>query len=343
MYFSALKRLIASVEEKRFYDVSLMFLGVQGYKELSIVDGAGDGGRDVVSSRSDLRIQLSVRKDWENKINQEAAIAFNSGKRHFIYITNRTISPDAEADFRANNFKFPGQVEVTICDLNLVSTTLAQSGVISEAYRMLGISLNISLSPTPKEIALSSVLLFGNEAKELREGVCDANVCATLFDQSIGVAEGDLIAQVVDTLPGVNLGRAIKASISRLRTSGDIIGPPSGMKLGAKKTVQLEAARTDFAKSLADDVTRLKVLTNLSTANARLLLAKARDVLVRGRNIDDNGYLQEEVRSFIASHGLTKKKREIYETLSAANTIRQFQFGETIDRICCSRNLAPNP
>lgn len=102
MYFSALRRLISSVEEKMFYDVALIFLESQGYRSLSVVDGAGDGGRDVICSRADLRIQLSVRKDWQNKINAEAATTFKAGKRHFVYVTNRPISPDDTADFLTN-------------------------------------------------------------------------------------------------------------------------------------------------------------------------------------------------------------------------------------------------
>lgn len=68
MYLPALKNAIQNLEEKRFYDIALMYLSVLGYKELSMVDGAGDGGRDVICSRNDLRIQLSVRKDWQKKL-----------------------------------------------------------------------------------------------------------------------------------------------------------------------------------------------------------------------------------------------------------------------------------
>ena len=94
MYFSALRKLIGSAEEVRFYDVAILYLGAQRYRDLSIVDGSGDGGRDVTCSRSDLRIQLSVRRDWENKINEEAAKTAAAGVKHLIYVTNRAISPE---------------------------------------------------------------------------------------------------------------------------------------------------------------------------------------------------------------------------------------------------------
>ena len=67
MYFSGLKRAIQNVEEKIFYDVALLFLKCEGYKELEIVDGKNDGGRDILCSHKDLHIQLSIRKDWDKK------------------------------------------------------------------------------------------------------------------------------------------------------------------------------------------------------------------------------------------------------------------------------------
>lgn len=47
MYLPALKNAIQHVEEKVFYQVALMYLSALGYQDLSIVDGTGDGGRDV--------------------------------------------------------------------------------------------------------------------------------------------------------------------------------------------------------------------------------------------------------------------------------------------------------
>ena len=87
MYLPALKTAIQHLEEKRFYDVALMYLRVLGYQELSMVDGTGDGGRDVICSRKDLRIQLSVRKDWEKKINEEAGLTDSAGHHHFMYLS----------------------------------------------------------------------------------------------------------------------------------------------------------------------------------------------------------------------------------------------------------------
>lgn len=333
MYFAALKRMIASVEEKLFYDVSLLFLQSLGYREISIVDGSGDGGRDVVSSRKDLRIQLSVRRDWETKINQEADLTLQAGARHFVYITNRVISPEAEADFIVNRYKLAGQVDVRIYDLNSISTKLAHSNIISKAYGVLGANPESDLQPTPREVALSSVLLFGVEAKSLRDDIVEANLCATLFDSVSVVSENDLIDQVANALPGVNVDRSAQAAISRLRAKGLISGAQDALKLSEAHVEKLQRAREGFSHALAEDVSQIRAVTSLSELDARQLLAKARNLLVRGKSLDGNGAAEDDFRSFMANKKLGKVKSDLYECLAAASTIRQFQFGATVDQI----------
>ena len=135
MYFSAINKAIQNLEEKKFYDIAMMYLERVGYKELSIVDGSGDGGRYVTCSRDDLRIQLSVRDKWQVKINEEAAITKNAGLRHLIFVTNRFISPAAEQDFFERLYRFKGEVEVTIASLRRIATSIPCVGLAPSSVR----------------------------------------------------------------------------------------------------------------------------------------------------------------------------------------------------------------
>jgi hypothetical protein len=333
MYFSALKRLIGSVEEKVFYDVALIFLESQGYRGLSIVDGSGDGGRDVICSRTDLRIQLSVRRDWQTKVNNEAATALAAGKRHLVYITNRLISPEAEAAFLTNDFKLAGEVDVSIYDLNYISTTLTHSSLVTRAYGTLGADPDFNLQPTPREVALSSLLLFGVEAQDLRNAVIEANIKATLLDNEEALSEQELIEQVVDSLPGANIARLIGQSISRLRTQGVISGPSKSVGLSTVERERLTTARNNFNQSLCGDIEELKKVSGLDKNSSLRLISMARNLLVTGRELEGSGDAEEEFRSFIAQNQLRSKRNEIYECLSSLTTIRQFQFGTTVDSI----------
>lgn len=333
MYFSALKRLIGSVEEKVFYDVALIFLESQGYRGLSIVDGSGDGGRDVICTRADLRIQLSVRRDWQAKVNSEAATALAAGKRHLVYITNRPITPEAEAAFLTNDFKLAGEVDVSIYDLNYISTTLTHSSLVTRAYGTLGADPEFNLQPTPREVALSSLLLFGVEAQDLRNAVIEANIKATLIDNDEAISEQEIIEQVAESLPGANIARLIAQSISRLRTEGIILGRSKSISVSAEERERLETARNNFNQSLGEDIKEVEKVSGLDGKSSRRLISMARNLLVTGKDFEGSGDAEEEFRSFIAQHRLGSKRKEIYERLSSLTTIRQFQFGTTVDSI----------
>ncbi|NIY98921.1 MAG: restriction endonuclease [Oceanospirillaceae bacterium] len=162
MYLPVIRKAIGVLEEKAFYQIATLYLEGLGYTGLSVVDGPGDGGRDVISDRNDLIIQISVRKDWENKVNDEAAHAKSQGLKHVVYITNRAISQSAEQDFLTSKYKFAGDVDASIHDLNRISTSLSRPGSLSKTHEILHLEIPKEISADPKEVALSSMLLFSS-------------------------------------------------------------------------------------------------------------------------------------------------------------------------------------
>lgn len=332
MYFSALKTAIQHLEEKRFYDVALMYLEQRGYQDLSIVDGTGDGGRDVVCSRDDLRIQLSVRKDWETKINDEALKTLESGKRHLIFVTNRPIGPDAEQQFLDTNYKQKGRVDLTIADLRRVSTALARPGVIRRSYEMLGMAVPLELHADPKDIAISTVLLFSQEAHELRDEVVEANLRAQLLRRP-GTSEAELINLVAAAIPGENVDRAARSALSRLRIAGRVQQEASGLRLSGAELEIMRAAEIEFVAARNADVTALAEVTDLDRDTAGELLDIALELLVRNRDLDGQGPLEASLSNFLATHGLGRKRTAVFQALAATGTARLKQYGATVDQI----------
>lgn len=332
MYFSALKTAIQHLDEKRFYDVALMYLEQRGYRDLSIVDGSGDGGRDVVCSREDLRIQLSVRKDWETKINVEASKTLSSGKRHLIFVTNRAIGPDAEQHFIEIGYKQKGNVDLTIADLRRISTALARPGVIRRSYEMLGMAIPLELHAEPKDIAISTVLLFSQEARELRAEVIEANVRAQLLTLP-GTSEAALIEKIVAAIPGENIDRTAKSALSRLLTTGRVCKCGDGFCLSEAETLVMQAAETEFLGARKADIAALTQVTGLSNEAAEQLLEMALELLVRDRDLDGQGPLEASLSNFLAANGLSRKRAQVFEALGATTSARFRQYGATVDNI----------
>lgn len=332
MYFSALRRVIQSVEEKKFYDIARFYLHVRGFKDISIVDGSGDGGKDVITSMPDLRIQLSVRSKWQEKINEEVLLARSQSKRHFMYVTNRLISVEAEEKFRQVRQVHKGEVDVSIHDLNRIATALAQPGAIRRAYEILGLTIIPELKSTLKDIALSTMLLFSREAKELREHTVESFVRAWLLNNP-GNTESDIISIISESLPGADNSRHVRSALSRLRSAGRIVGKPTSVKLSSSELKIMQAAEIEYQFSTKRDIDDICCLTGLELKDARILLAKAIELLSRNRSLTGMGPAEEDLRSFLARHRLTILADEIYDCLSTTTAAKRFQFGETIEHI----------
>jgi hypothetical protein len=332
MYFSGLRRAIQDVEEKMFYDIALLFLQSEGYKDLSIIDGAGDGGRDVLCSRTDIRIQLSVRKDWTIKVNDEADATCAAGKRHLIYITNRPIRDVDLALFRNDKYRQKGEVDLTVFDLNRVSTSLSAPGVIKAAYERLGYLVQGRIAASPKEIALSNLLLFSNEAKGLRQDVIESNVRAFLY-KNPSAKNGDILAGVVKSLPGVDIEHDSKNALERLACKGDVVVCAGCYKLSGSARKLIEAAEEDYLQSTSHDLGSIAEKYRLSREDARRVIEMALDISAREGALNGDGIQEEALAGFISNHNLVRRKNELYEDLSRLSVARVSQYGKTLDHI----------
>lgn len=332
MIIPTLKRAIQALEEKGFYDIALLFLSAHGYKDLSVVDGTGDGGRDVTCSLKDLRIQLSVRKDWLRKVNDESRLTKNAGKSYFIYVTNRPISPAEQTEFQTKKHVNRGDVVVTIYDLNAISTTLAQSGVIHRAYELLGMNVDGKLQATAKEIALSTLLLFSPEAKELRANVVEANITAWMLKNG-PTSEDRAIAGVALLLPYPAVADDIKQSIGRLRAEGRIVEANDQLSLSAQAAETAKAAEEEYLQSASADLKLLERKYGLGADDAQRLLALSLELIVRDKPLEERSAPADALAAFVAEKRLNSKKAELYEDLAKTGIARFDQYGKAIDRI----------
>lgn len=332
MYFSALRKSIQSLEEKKFYDIAITFLNCEGYKEISIVDGSGDGGRDVVCSRQDLRIQLSVRKDWAQKINDEAALTKKEGKRHIIYITNRPIRESEKAEFLASKYKLKGEIDLTIIDLNRISTALSHPGVIQRAYAQLGMIVDKKVSASPKEIAISNLLLFSTEAKDLRENVIESNLKAFLF-KSPKIDEAGLIGAVVDLLPGVDIEANVRTAFSRLLSRGEILKKNGELSLHQVQIDFMTAAEEEYNQSTILEKEQLQKEYNISPEDTQKLIQIVLEISARDKQLDGDGLQEIELADFISNKELGRRKAALYSDLSKLAVARVKQYGKAVDHI----------
>lgn len=333
MYLPVIRKTIGALDEKSFYQVAILYLEGLGYTGLSVVDGPGDGGRDVTSNRNDLIIQLSVRKDWDVKINAEATSAKEKGLRHIVYVTNRIISRADEQEFLTEKYKFAGVVDVGIHDLNRIATSLSRPGIVARTHELLQLSLPKEITATPKEVALSSILLFSSEAYELRKEIIDANVKAIILKFG-PVSQEELEQRISETLPWAGAERFVASSISRLRGSSKIIGKQSEIRLSNAESGKMKAAESNLLAARAIDIQMIKNELHLDENIAEKLLDLSIEILLRENDFETSGVREEEFRHFLSTNQLTRRRRQIYECLARCEMVKLKQYGGTLDSIC---------
>lgn len=332
MYYSGLYKTIRDLEEKKFYDIALLFLSSKGYPDLEIIDGTGDGGRDVKSSWEHLRIQLSVRKDWENKINHEAKLSNEIGVKHFIYVTNRRIKDHEREVFLQDKFKFKGKVEISIFDLAAISTSLSLPGTSDAVNKILGRPIAGKIEATPKEITISNTLLFSSEARELKDEVVENCIFANIFSIN-GISESELIERVSRDLGNMALNVHIIKSIQRSKSKGNIKENDGGFSLSKEVEERLALARDDFEQAKLKDLNDLMQEFFLKKSEAELLVKIALEILSRNESYDGDEPFSVQLQEFVARHGLQKRRMRLYESLSKLTTAHVAVYGEAISHI----------
>lgn len=331
MLFSALTRAIAAAEQKQFYDIALVFLRSRGYKDLHIVDGPGDGGVDVTSSDKSLRIQLSVSGNWRKKLTEEAIKTLSSGKSHFIYITNNAISENSESEFVAN-FKHAGQVDVRIFDRTKISTQISASAMLAEVHQILGFSPS-KKSPLTYEATLSTVMLFGDEAKEVRESAVTACLKSLLFEHS-ALSSDDCMKRVKIQMavPGADL--LTKQAIDRCRQKGEVTGPPSNIRLSEAEVDRIGSERADFEMARLGDLRKIQDLTNCSNSEAEDLLKSALNLAIMMGSENNVGLAEDALDKALSEVSQDKSIRnEVKRLLPSLLTVQKVQYGSVVAQV----------
>lgn len=332
MYFSGLHRAIKDIEEKKFYDIALLFLSSKGYQGLAIIDGTGDGGRDVTCSWEHVRIQLSVQKNWEAKINKEAEATKLAGRKHFIYVTNRRIRDNEREEFFQSRYKLHGDVEVTVFDLDSIATTLSLPGRIEAAYERLGFVINNKLTATPKEVALSNTLLFSKEAKELRDNVLESNLKSHLF-ASPGASEAELLDAVTKSYGTPNVTGPANRALQRLRTSHEVEAREGLLYLSERAGAEIKAAEQDFLQAKSIDLKGICEKYNLAEPDADSLISTALEILARRGDFQGDKVHEVKLTQIIAENKLGRRRLDLYQDLSRLASAKVALYGEAIDHV----------
>lgn len=258
-----------------------------------------------------------------------------SNKNHFIYVTNRNISPVEEEAFLTQRFQYKDKVTVSIFDLTRISTALASPDLSQDAYKLLGITVPDRIHAEAKDIAISTLLLFSNEAKELRDEIIEACIKSFIF-KHVKLKKDNLIELLLKTFQFENIKIHIEKSISNLVNSKHIFSDKGVLTLSENECKRIEAANTNFILTRDADINYLSRRLSIQQADAAELLDCALEIITRNRNFEGETALEEDFREILSRPSFRNRKNTVREAIAETTSANMKQYGFYIEKILSS-------
>lgn len=262
MNIDSLSRLIGSADVATQRQIAVHLLPLLGFDDSTFSDGPYDGGLDffVRTQRvNGLKIgfQLSVESKWKQKITADAAKAKRvHGVNALYFISSKRIPGASFAPVRSEVAKATG-LNLFSVDNQAIATEFIRANKVASLLQCFGIDLPEDERDEelliPQNEAVASLLVFGSDARDFRDGMIDSTIKAVLARQG-ELLRSDLIPHVLSSA-GLkeDQGVSVNSGIDRLLQSEQIVSRE-------KKISLVDSERSIFEGLQAASAFELSVL-----------------------------------------------------------------------------------
>ncbi|ARU28483.1 hypothetical protein [Cellvibrio sp. PSBB006] len=274
MNIETLARIIEGADISVFRSIAAILTPLIGLQDVDYCDGPYDGGKDFTlatmpANGVKIGIQISVEKGWQAKLEKDAAkLKSNFDSNVMYFISSRRIPEGSFEKVKESVFSKLG-VTVNKYDNQAIATRLINYNKVNEALALMGIQVDHDHASQskylgPKNEAVSSLLLFDADSKDLRQRFFQSIIMSSLSRISGGESRDSLILNVkknysLDETQSVQIG----ANIDRLLQTGELISDKGVIRLadsvfnrfvGLQKSTELELSilKSDFDRKISD-------------------------------------------------------------------------------------------
>ncbi|MBK3452343.1 hypothetical protein [Pseudomonas sp. MF6754] len=268
MNIESLSRLVESVNVTDLRTLCAEFLPLLGLPSAVFSDGPYDGGKDYAIYDDAIRgvkigIQLSVESKWKKKVQSDALKTKKKYQTNLMYFISSRRIPDGSFEEERNEIFSQHGVTVLKFDSQAIATKFIQSNKVGKLLEILGIKVDSPPEVVRKYLgakneAVSSLLLFDNDAQDFRAGLYDSIVKSVLARQDQAIKRSELITQVLSTYEMEQTqGVLINSHVDRLLQKGEIQSVQGDVRLHPKELNEykgLRAAAEVEAQALRDKI-----------------------------------------------------------------------------------------
>lgn len=350
MNIETFARLIEAADVSVFRSLAAMVIPLIGLGDADYCDGPYDGGKDfnlavMPASGVNIGIQISVEKKWESKLKSDAVkLKKNYSTNVMYFLSSRRIPEGSYAPVKEDIFLQHG-VTINKYDNQAIATRLINSNKVNDALVLMGINLTSSVQSQskylgPKNEAVSSLLLFDQNTKDLRQRFFQSIIMSALSRESNSLTRDALIEKVRTNFEFQETQLVqLESNIDRLLQSGELISKTGALTLskseqdkflGLQKTTELEldVLKSDFKDKISklgediDDATQILLINNFldltiylsgqnyntydSASKENLAYNSIKEIISSKCGSDKATYIFKELSEFFAASSFAK-------------------------------------
>ncbi|MCG3684560.1 hypothetical protein [Aliarcobacter butzleri] len=209
MQIDNITTIIESMTVPQFRTLCLEYLNLLGYTESSLTDGPYDGTKDykVLTSKdmTSVSIAMSITTNWKKKLTDDISNMKrkNPNLSNVFYFSSQRIPEGSFLKYQKEK-AINDNVFVIRYDSQLIASDFIKKNKIDKVLKIANIDIKSEAYEhnrqlLNKNIAISSLLLFSDDANELRKSFFETIIKTQILNSYNPLTREELIQSIIDT------------------------------------------------------------------------------------------------------------------------------------------------
>lgn len=209
MQIDNITKIIESMTVSQFRTLCLEYLNLLGYSESSLTDGPYDGTKDykILTSRDmqSVSIAMSITPNWKKKLTDDISNMKrrNPNLSNVFYFSSQRIPEGSFSKYQKEK-AINDNIFVIRYDSQLIASDFIKKNKIDKILKIANIDIKSEVYEhnrqlLNKNIAISSLLLFSDDANELRKSFFETIIKTQILNSYNPLTREELIQSIIDT------------------------------------------------------------------------------------------------------------------------------------------------
>ena len=209
MQIDNITKIIESMTVSQFRTLCLEYLNLLGYSESSLTDGPYDGTKDykILTSRDmqSVSIAMSITPNWKKKLTDDISNMKrrNPNLSNVFYFSSQRIPEGSFSKYQKEK-AINDNIFVIRYDSQLIASDFIKKNKIDKILKIANIDIKSEVYEhnrqlLNKNIAISSLLLFSDDANELRKSFFETIIKTQILNSYNPLTREKLIQSIIDT------------------------------------------------------------------------------------------------------------------------------------------------